>query len=113
MEKLKDKVVQKINNEYNNFVKELKQCNPEEIIDRAYEHVCKQEMLYIYENMDLSYQECKALLRCPNVLDDCYDEWLKTDANFNELLRLAADNSLEHIVDDYKREVKEKNRESR
>lgn len=48
MEKLKDKVIQKINNEYDNFVKELKQCDPEEIIDRAYEHVCKQEMLYIY-----------------------------------------------------------------
>ena len=113
LEELKDKFIKKIIDEYDSFVKELKEQDPEVIIDRAYEHVCKQEMVYIYENKDLSEQELKALLKCPNVLSDCYDEWLKTDANFNELLEYALDNSTEHIVDDYKKELKSKNRDSR
>lgn len=113
LEGLKNKLIKKINNEYDIFIKELKQKEPEEIIDRAYEHVCKQEMVYIYENKDFSEQEYKALLKCPNILADCYDEWLKTDANFNELLEYAVDNSTEHIVNDFKRELKHKSRESR
>lgn len=113
MEELKERFIQKINDEFKAFVEELKKYEPEVIMDKAYEHVCKQEMVFIYENKDFSEQEYKALLKCSNVLDDCYDEWLKTDANFNELLEYALDNSTEHIVDDYKKELKSKNRDSR
>ena len=113
LEELKEKFIKKINDEYDSFVKELKEQEPEVIIDRAYEHVCKQEMVYIYENKDYTEQELKALLKCSNVLSDCYDEWLKTDANFNELLEFAVANSTEHIVDDYKRDLRKKSKESR
>lgn len=47
IEELKEKLRGKINKEYDNFVKELKKLDAEEIIDRAYEYVCKQEMIYI------------------------------------------------------------------
>ena len=113
LEELKEKFIKKINDEYDSFVKELKEQELEVIIDRAYEHVCKQEMVYIYENKDFTEQELKALLKCSNVLSDCYDEWLKTDANFNELLEFAVNNSTEHIVDDYKRDLRKKSKESR
>lgn len=113
IEDLKDKVMQKINNEYDDFIKNLKQCEPEVIIDKAYEHVCKQEMIYLFEDKDLTVQECKALLKCPNILNDTYDEWLGTDANIHEILDLAVDNSIEHIVDDFKKDIKQKNKESR
>ena len=109
IENLKEKLREKINKEYYNFVTELKKLEAKEIIDRAYEYVCKQEMIYIYENKEFSEQEYKALLKCTDVLSDCYDEWLKTDANFNELLEYAVDNSTEHILDDFKQKIKQKN----
>ena len=113
IESLKDKVMQKINNEYDNFIKDLKQCEPEVIIDKAYEHVCKQEMIYLFEDRDLSVQECKALLKCPNILNDTYDEWLGTGDNIYNVLKLAVDNSIEHITNDFKKDIKSKNKESR
>lgn len=108
---LEQRVQEKLTNEYNEFINELKKERPQEIIERAYEKVCKEEMVYAFEKKSLSANECKALLKCPNILEDCYDEWLKSDGNFNEILEYAVDNSIEHIVDDFKRE--HKNKESR
>ena len=110
---LKQKVQEKIITEYNNFISELKNERPEVIIERAYEKVCKEEMLYVFDKKDLSVKEYKSLLKCSNILNDCYDEWIKSDGNFNEMLEYAVDNSIEHIVDDYKREMKQKKKEIR
>lgn len=110
---LKDKAIQKVNDEYDTFIKHLKECEPEEIIDRAYEHVCKQEMLHLIEDKELSKVECKALLKFPYILQDCYDEWMKSDGGIHEILVDAVDRSTEHIVNDYERFLKSRNRESR
>ena len=110
---LKQRVQEKITNEYNDFIVELKKERPEVIIERAYEKVCKEEMLYVFEKNDLSVNECKSLLKCSNILDDCYSEWLKSDGNFNEMLEYAVENSIEHITEDFKREQKQKNKDSR
>lgn len=110
---LKQRVQEKITNEYNDFIEELKKERPEVIIERAYEKVCKEEMLYVFEKNDLSVNECKSLLKCSNILDDCYSEWLKSDGNFNEMLEYAVENSIEHITEDFKREQKNKNKDSR
>ena len=110
---LKQRDQEKITNEYNDFIEELKKERPEVIIERAYEKVCKEEMLYVFEKNDLSVNECKSLLKCSNILDDCYSEWLKSDGNFNEMLEYAVENSIEHITEDFKREQKQKNKDSR
>ncbi len=110
---LKQRVQEKITNEYNDFIEELKKERPEVIIERAYEKVCKEEMLYVFEKNDLSVNECKSLLKCSNILDDCYSEWLKSDGNFNEMLEYAVENSIKHITEDFKREQKNKNKDSR
>ena len=110
---LKQRVQEKITNEYNDFIEELKKERPEVIIERAYEKVCKEEMLYVFEKNDLSVNECKSLLKYSNILDDCYSEWLKSDGNFNEMLEYAVENSIEHITEDFKREQKQKNKDSR
>ena len=112
-DRLKQRVQEKITNEYNDFIEELKKERPEVIIERAYEKVCKEEMLYVFEKNDLSVNECKSLLKYSNILDDCYSEWLKSDGNFNEMLEYAVENSIEHITEDFKREQKQKNKDSR
>lgn len=110
---LKQRVQEKLTSEYNDFISELKNERPEVIIERAYEKVCKEEMLYTFEKIPLDVNDCKALLKCPNILDDCYDEWLKSDGNFNELLEYAVEKSVEHIADDFKLEQKKKSKDTR
>lgn len=110
---LKQRVITKITDEYNDFIKNLKSERSEVIIERAYEKVCKEEMLYAFEKRDLSSNECKALLKYSNILDDCYDEWLKCDGNFNEMLEYAVDNSIKHTVNDFNKEKKQKSRDVR
>ncbi len=112
-DELKQRVQEKLTNEYNNFIGELKNESADVIIERAYEKVCKEEMIYIFEEKELSVKECKSLLKCSNILNDCYDEWLKSDGNFNEMLEYAVENSIEHIVEDYRREQKVRNKNSR
>lgn len=46
---LKQRVHEKLINEYNDFISELKNENPQVILERAYEKVCKQEIVYTFE----------------------------------------------------------------
>ena len=112
-EVLQRKVQEKLVNEYNKFVNRLKREKPEVIIEKAYEKVCKEEMVYCFEKKNLSSSECKALLKSPDILDECYDEWLKSDGNFNELLEYSTDYAIEHIEEDFKRDMKQKNNDAR
>lgn len=105
-EKLSFKLSEKLVKEYNNFIKELVKLDPINIIDRAYEKVCKQEMVYVFEKQALSATEYKALLRCSNILNECYDEWLKSDGNFNEMLEYTVENRVDIIVNDFREKNK-------
>ena len=66
----------------------------------------------MYDN-ELSKEQIKALLKFDNVLDDCYDEWLKTDGNLREHLNFSVDKSVNHITDDYKKDKIKANKEAR
>lgn len=110
---LNQRVQEKLTNEYNDFIFELERERPQVIIERAYEKVCKEEMLYAFNGKGLTTNECKALLKCPNILNKCYGEWLKSDGNLNEMLNYSIDKSVEQIADDFKLEQKKKNKDSR
>lgn len=112
-DKLFDKVNEKVVKEYNDFIDNLKQLSPNQIIDKAYEKICKEEFVYKLENKNLSETELKAILKSPNFLSECYEEWLGSDGNFNELLEYSMENAIEQLVNDFKQETKEKNKESR
>lgn len=110
LEELKQKFDRKIDNEYKEFIEELKQCSPDVIIERAYEKVSKEEMIYKIKEKDYSVSDLKALLKSDDILDECYDEWLNSDGNFNELLEYPVDERIDSIIDDY-RERKQKETE--
>lgn len=104
-EVLKQKLNKKIEQEYNEYIEELKKCEAETILDRAYEKVSKEEMMYKIKDKDYSSIELKTLLEKDNILNECYDEWLKSDGNFNEVLEYAVNKRIELMVNDY---IKEK-----
>lgn len=112
LEDLKEQLGQKIENEFQEFIEDLKQCEPQVIIDRAYEKVSKEEMIYKIKDKEYSKSDLKALLKADEILQECYDEWLKSDGNFNEVLEYAVDERIDLIIDDFKnRENKKKTRE--
>lgn len=95
--------------EYEDFIRELKGKPAEEIIEKAYEKVIKEEMLNICECGDLGQKEAKALYFEKNPLDRMYQEWLKSDLNYTDILRDSVDDTANKAV----MERKEKQRESR
>ena len=101
LEELKQKFDDKIDNEYEEFIEELKQCSPQVILERAYEKVSKEEMVYKIKDKDYTVSDLKALLKTDGILQECYDEWLKSDGNFNEVLEYAVDERIDLIIDDY------------
>lgn len=113
LDKLKEQLEEKLDNEFKEFIEDLKKCAPEIIIDRAYEKVSKEEMIYKIKDKDYTVSNLKALLKTDGILQECYDEWLKSDGNFNEVLEYAVDDRIDLIIEDYNSKEKNKNIESR
>lgn len=95
---LKDKLSIKIVNEYNDFIRELYKLSPEEIVDKSYEKVAKEEIVYIVEENDYSDEKYKLMLNEEDLLDGLYNEWLTSDGNFNELLGYSIERFVNYLV---------------
>lgn len=113
IEKLAYKLSEKLVKEYNEFIEKLVSLEPEEIIQKSYEKICKEEFVYSFEKQNLSITEYKALLKKDGILQECYDEWMKSDGNFNEMLEYSVERAVENITNDFKENLKQKNKESR
>lgn len=113
MENLKLRLNKKLNNEYEIFITDLKNNTPEEIIDRSYEKVCKDEIVFTIQDKKLTEIEYKSLLSCKNILDQCYMDWLKSDGNFIEILSNSIDETKEKLLSQYQRNTIKRNSKSR
>ena len=109
---LQEKLNNKIDKELEDLKEELMNSKPQVIIERAYELTIKEEMTYKIKDKDYSVNELKALLKNKNILNECYEEWLESDENINEMLEDVVVDRIEEIVNDYKKDLK-RNKESR
>lgn len=100
---------EKMKQEYDAFIEELKQMSPEEVIEHAYEKVFKEEILIECEATDLTPHEAKALYREKYPLDRVYQDWRDSDASYMDLIK----DTLQDSAKDAYKELKEKQRESR
>lgn len=100
---------EKVQTEYDAFIEELKRMTPEQVIDRAYEKVTKENMVTIIREENLTPAEAKALNREKYPLDRMYQEWLDTDVSEMQMLKDSIDDTAKKAV----KEMKEKQRESR
>ena len=71
---LKEKLEQKLNQELQTFKENLRNNNPDIIMDKAYELVSKEEIIYIITEKDYSKSELTGLLKANGILNHCYDE---------------------------------------
>ena len=100
---------EKVQLEYDAFIKRLKEMTPKQVIDTAYEKVTKENILMIIQENDLTQSEAKAMCHEKYPLDRMYQEWLDTDVSEVQLLKESVDNTAKKIV----KEIKSKQRESR
>lgn len=109
-----DKLLKKLEQELKDYKQYVKEQGVDFAIDKAYELTVKQEVIdcIAYDN-ELSKEQIKSLLKFDNILDDCYDEWIKTDGNLREHLNYSVDKSINHITDDYRKDKIKTNKDAR
>lgn len=70
--KLKEKLDIKIQQEYDKFIEKLMKLSPKEIIERSYEKIFKEEIISMIQGKELSKSEINALLKVDYPLDALY-----------------------------------------
>lgn len=100
---------EKVQAEYDAFIEELKAKPAEEAIEKAYEKVMKEEMVGICEFANFEQKEAKALYLEKHPLDRMYQDWLKSDVSYMDMLRDSVDDSVKSAA----AQRREKQRESR
>lgn len=97
-DKLSQKLREKIKNEYNEFMQDLKSKSREEIIEMSYETEWKESIsTYIeHERLGLTESQYNALLSRKNTLAEIYADWisngfLETYQDLGQSIRDTAD----------------------
>ena len=90
-QELRDLLYEKMSNEQENFIEKLKHSSPEEIISASYEKVMRDDILMLFESDFLDAKQIKELLRLEYTLSACYNEWLKNDCSYMDMLRDTVD----------------------
>ena len=111
-EKIRNELYEKMGNEFNLLINNLKKLPPEKIISSCYEKVIKEEiMLNFYpDNKNYDMNQIKALNKCDEPLNKLYDDWLNSDINFNEVIEDSISNSINDLVKHQKEKNKLKER---
>ena len=111
-EELKNKLIQKLESELKDFKEYLKELSPKEIMDNSYKLTCITEIKdYLIYDKDYSKFELKTLLKSPNILEECYDDWLSCDGNLRETLEYSVDDTIDILRDNAVK--KERNTDTR
>lgn len=108
---LKDLLYEKMSKEQDNFIEKLKHSSPEEIISSAYEKVMRDDILMLFDDDFLDTKQMKALLKLEYPLSACYDEWLKNDCTYMDMLRDTVDDFSENLARNQEQAKKKKRSE--
>lgn len=102
IEKLKRKLIKKLNIEYKEYLSELKELSIDEVIEKSYETAMKQQFLSLLgEEHSIERNEVKALLESDNTLDELYEQWDHDINDFGEVINDSFIYSLNEIVENY------------
>ena len=97
--------------EYKKFIEELKQKEPEQIVERAREKVIKEDIVYVINDENYPISVLKALVKKKNLLQEYYEKYLEDNCgDIDNIQDVLHDISFE-ISEEYKENrKKEKNR---
>ena len=81
----------KLNDEYELFISQMKFLSPERVIEYAYEITIKKEILSCCEFSERSQTDAKALYELKYPLHELYEEWLSNDFSFSDVINDTID----------------------
>ena len=100
-EDLQAQLVVKLEKEQEEYLKQMRSEGVDVVIENIYEINARQEILDYISYKDYDPKELEALLKTDNILTKLYNEWLKYDGNFYEILEDPVDREIGRISDDY------------
>ena len=112
-EELKQKLIEKLDKELQEYKGYLRQKSPNEIIESAYQLTVKTLIIGEMSEKNLDYYELKALIKQKDLLAEFYEDWRNSDGRLGENISYEMDNSIKVIVDRAVAEKIKNNRESR
>lgn len=114
IQKLREQLYDKAEQEFNEFVDKLKQRSPDEILNSAYEKIMKEDILTCLhpEGESISDERVKALAKLEHPLSACYYEWMKTDYSYMDMLRDTVNELADKKIDEAKEEKAQKRKKS-
>lgn len=100
-ENLAGKLHSKVQKEYNDFLNYIIQKDSKEAINFSYQLVIKETMLYLFEDKieNFKVHELKALLKCSNLLDVFYYDWLKCNGTLDQDFKESLIYSTEGLIE--------------
>ena len=116
-EELNLQLYNKMSAEFEKFKEELLNSSPQEVLDRAYEYIIKDDIVLSLEyydlNSDLTASRADALLKSENSLDEVYDAWMESESSHMDEIREVLDSAAESLIRDaqHQREAKAKDGE--
>ena len=98
--KKRNRVFQKIENDYKAFREEMSWLDPEEVFENAYKIYCITEFYYILTNTyDYTSETVALILNFKgNILEQIYDEWLSFDISNQDEFEYMIERRIKLIV---------------
>ena len=102
---IREELLEKATKEQSEYISELQKMTPEQIIEKCYETVMREDILLTFEyeckSPQLSNEQVKALLKMQYPISACYDEWQKSDVTYMD--------RIQETIDDFSKKESERN----
>ena len=110
--KIREELYNKMSNDFNNYIDNLKNSSIENILDNAYEKTMRENILeeFTPEFKHYDIEKVKALNTYENPLDKLYKEWFKSDIGIHTLFEDSIYDTLTDIVKEQKEKKKSRER---
>ena len=109
---IRKKLYEKMEKEFRDFIEEIKNNEPEVIVNSAYQIVIKEELVSMFypESEQYDIEEIKALNKTKNPLEELYQGWMDSDAGIHSVLEDNVSDTIEDIQKEQREKKKDRER---
>lgn len=109
---IRKKLYEKMQKEYNVFIEEMKNNEPQFIVNNAYQIVIKEELVAMFypESEQYDIDEIKSLNKTKNPLEELYQGWMDSDAGIHSVLEDNVSDTIEEIQKEQREKKKDRER---
>ena len=113
VDKLKEELYTKIEEELEDFKSEIKKGMPDEIIENAFQLVAMEGIIGELKERTFDENELRALLKEDNLLSEFYEDWRNSDGKLCESVQYTMEDTIDIVVEHYEKSRQEKSKNVR